>query len=101
MPRKGIEIGHAALDVIEREPARVHLLQERFDRIDGFFVTRGGRRFAQAHGAVGASQFDDDGGKNICATAAGDGPGMGKMQIEPPEVEFHGQDKSLIRGETQ
>ena len=95
--RNGVQVGHAALDVIEREPARVHFLEEGLHGIHGFLVARGGRGFAQADRAVGAGQFDDNGLADVGAGAPGNGPSVGKLKVQTLESQFHGRNETLNR----
>jgi hypothetical protein len=90
----GVEVGHAAFDVAEREGAGINFLAEFFDGIDRFLVTGNGRRFTQADGAIRADEFNDGNGGDIGAFGASDGPFMGKSQVESFDVQFHEKTKA-------
>src|SRR5215471_5435317 len=73
MRRNSIEIGHGALDVIERQATRIHFLEEGFDAGYRFLVTGRRRSFAKADSAIGPGEFHDDAAESVCAAASRDG----------------------------
>ena len=88
----GVEILHAAGDVVEREPAGIDLPQERFDHFHWLGVTRGGRCFADAAAALRIGEIHQHHAVDIrarSAEAAGDAPGARERQVNAAELKFH------------
>ena len=96
MPGQSFEVSHAALDIGEGKPTRVHLLQKGLHGSDGLFVAGRRSSLAETNGSISAGELDDNNLEGMCASSAGNFPFMRQLQVNMREVQFHPNTKAEI-----